>query len=450
MTFQDLREKNIIIWGAGRDGLSALGYLQRMFPGKEITIFTDQKAPEALRASLEKPGVTAFVSGDRVLETLSESDVIIKSPGISLYRPDIKNAQRKGAHFLSTTNLWFEEIGDKPVIAVTGTKGKSTTASIMYHCLRKKGIAVELVGNIGKPTLDYLDGKDHTDIFVVELSSYQTADLHHTPKISILVNLFPEHIDWHGSTDTYYRDKLHLFHPGPNRHTLLNYKDRVTRELTSDWDPVRFFEKEDGIHSRGDILYDGRAQLGPVKNGYLQGAHNLSNICAALSGLDAAGYDPETNLGYLEDFVGLAHRQQVLGMKDGVLYVDDSISTTPETAIAAIHRFSGPPLTILLGGFDRQQNYAELARFLYLKKIHLVITLPDNGNRIAQLVRKEKERQGGGPALIEADDLRSAVHAARKNTPRGGIVLLSPAAPSYGIYNNFEERGNIFRTAAGF
>jgi UDP-N-acetylmuramoyl-L-alanine---L-glutamate ligase len=450
MKFQDLQEKNIIIWGAGRDGLSALGCLQKIFPEKMITIFTDEKVPEGLIAKLQKTGDVIFVSGNQVMETLSASEVVIKSPGVSLYREDIKRAEKKGVQFLSTTNLWFGEIGDKDVIATTGTKGKSTTASIIYHCLRKKGVSVELVGNIGKPLLDYLERKDETDIFVVELSSYQTADIHYTPKISILVNLFPEHIDWHGSTDNYYKDKLHLFNPGPNNHTILNYKDKVTREVTSGWDPVWFFEKEDAIHSKNNIIYYGTTPLGSVNNIHLQGAHNLSNICAALSGLEAAGHAPETVMALLDDFVGLAHRQEVLGVKDGVLYVDDSISTTPETAIAAINRFSGPPVTILLGGFDRKQNYEGLASFVCVKKIHMVITLPDNGNRIAQLIRKEIEKQGAGPDLIEAEDLPSAVSAARKNTPHGGIVLLSPAAPSYGIFNNFEERGKIFRAAAGF
>jgi UDP-N-acetylmuramoylalanine--D-glutamate ligase len=450
MKFQDLQEKKIVIWGAGRDGLSALRRLQQIFPGKTITVYTDQKAPEDLIAPFEKKGGVTFASGNRFIETLSIADVVIKSPGISLYREDINKAEKKGVQFLSTTNLWFAEMEDKTIIAVTGTKGKSTTASILYHCLGKMGVPVELAGNIGKPLLDYLDRRDQTDIFVVELSSYQTADIHYTPKISILVNLFPEHMDWHGTTDNYYKDKLHLFHPDPSRHTILNYKDRMTRKLTSGWDCVRYFEKEDLIHSKSNHIYYGATRIGTVKNAYLRGAHNLSNICAALSGLEAAGYDPESVMEGLDDFVGLSHRQEVLGVKAGVLYVDDSISTIPESAIAAINRFSGPPVTILLGGFDRRQRYEELAYFLCSKKIHLVITLPDNGGRIAQLIRKEKEIQGKGPDLIEADDLFSAVDAARRNTPDGGIVLLSPAAPSYGIYNNFEERGRLFREAAGF
>ena len=157
MKLQDLQKKNIIIWGAGRDGVSALGQIQKIFPTKKILIFTDKKAPPELSAGLQSQGCVEFVCGNHIVENLSRSDVVIKSPGISLYRDDIKNAVKKGVQFLSTTNLWFAEIGDKNIVAVTGTKGKSTTASLIYHCLKNIGVSVEICGNIGKPLLNYLD-----------------------------------------------------------------------------------------------------------------------------------------------------------------------------------------------------------------------------------------------------------------------------------------------------
>jgi len=449
MKLQELQKENIIIWGAGRDGLSALAQIQKLFPAKKILIFTDKEVPPELSAELQRRGSVEFVSGHHIVENLSRSDVVIKSPGVSLYRDDIKSAAKKGVRFISTTNLWFAEIGDKNIIAVTGTKGKSTTASIIYHCLYKLGLSVEICGNIGNPLLDYLDKHHNTDIFIVELSSYQTADIAYTPKIGILVNLFPEHIDWHKSIDNYFQDKLRLFNPGHHHHTVLNYKDKVSRDLTAGWNGVQFFEKDDVIHSKESCIYFGKENLGRIANVHLQGEHNLSNICAALTGIEAAGYDPLKCYAYLENFVGLPHRQQVLGTRDGLFFVDDSISTTPETALAAIKRFLGSPITILLGGYDRKQNYEALANFLCLKQIHMVITLPDNGHRIAEAVRKEKERIGAGPNLLEADNLLSAVKAAKRHTPIGGIVLLSPAAPSYGIFDSFEERGKTFRRLAG-
>ena len=448
MKLQELQKKNIIIWGAGRDGLSALAQIQKLFPTKKILIFTDKEVPPELSAELQRRGSVEFVSGHHIVENLSRSDVVIKSPGISLYRDDIKSAAKKGVQFISTTNLWFAEIGNRNIIAVTGTKGKSTTASIIFHCLNKLGLSVEICGNIGNPLLDYLDKQNDTDIYIVELSSYQTADIAFTPPIGILVNLFPEHLDWHKSLDNYYKDKLRLFNPG-QLHTILNYKDKVTRDLTAGWSGIQFFEKDDVIHSKENKLYYGEKNLGRIKNTYLQGEHNLSNICAALTGIEAAGYDPIKCCDYLDNFVGLPHRQEILGTRNGLLFVDDSISTTPETAMAAIKRFFGSPITILLGGYDREQNYAALATFLCLKQIHMVIAIPDNGHRIAEAVRKEKERRGAGPNLLETDDLLSAVKAAKKHTPSGGIVLLSPAAPSYGIFGSFEERGEIFRKLAG-
>ena len=449
MKLQDLQKNNIVIWGAGRDGLSALKQIQKVFPTKKISIHSDQEAPPDLGIGQRNPETVQFVSGDPIFENLTQSDVVIKSPGISLYRDDIQQAKKRGITFLSTTNLWFAEMGAKNIIAVTGTKGKSTTASILFHCLNRLGLSVEICGNIGKPLMDYLDKSSSIDTYVVELSSYQTADIDYTPTIGILVNLFPEHIDWHKSLDNYYRDKLRLFDPG-RHHTILNYKDRVTRDLTAGWKGVRYFEKEDGIHSINNQIFRGNENLGRIKNADLQGEHNLSNICAALTGIEVAGYDPVKCYGYIESFVGLPHRQEVLGTREGLMFIDDSISTTPESAMAAINRFLGPPITILLGGFDRKQNYETLANLLCLKKIHMVITLPDNGHRIAAAVRKEKEKAGTGPELLEAADLRTAVNAARTHTPGGGIVLLSPAAPSYGLFSSFEERGRIFQKLAGF
>ena len=449
MRLHELQGKNIVIWGAGRDGLSALQQIQKLFPAKKIVVFTDKKIPPEVCAGWQSQAEVEFVSGEHLIKNLAKSDVVIKSPGISLYRDDIRCAVKRGATFVSTTNIWFAEMGTGNVIAVTGTKGKSTTASIIYHCLNRLGLTVEICGNIGKPLMDYLDKPRHIDFFIVELSSYQTADIAYTPKIGVLVNLFPEHLDWHKSLDNYYRDKLRLFNPGDN-HTIVNYKDPITRKLTANWVGIQFFEKNDGIHSIKNKIYCGRKKLGQISNDHLDGDHNLSNICAALTAIEAAGYDPIQCYEYLDGFVGLPHRQQVLGTRDGIMYIDDSISTTPQTAMAAINRFSGPPITILLGGFDRQQNYEELANLLCREKIHMVITLPDNGPRIAAAVRKEKETIDAGPKLFEADDLTSAVKVARRNTPAGGIVLLSPAAPSYGLYDSFEERGKAFQQLAEF
>jgi UDP-N-acetylmuramoylalanine--D-glutamate ligase len=261
--------------------------------------------------------------------------------------------------------------------------------------------------------------------------------------------MFPEHLDWHGSRDSYFRDKLRLFSPGKDNSTIINFLDPQSRLLTADLPNVTYFNAPTAIHVKGSDIYHGDERLGLVPVGDLEGQHNHINVCAALTALEAAGLDVRTCINELYDFRGLPHRQKVLGSEDGLTFVDDSISTTPETAIAAIERFSGRPLCLLLGGYDRQQDYRNLAVLICQEDIPLVITLPENGDRVATAIKDVKEKTGTGPELFAAEDLRSAIMIAKAETPRGGIVLLSPAAPSYGSFENFQERGHTFAKLAG-
>jgi UDP-N-acetylmuramoylalanine--D-glutamate ligase len=313
----------------------------------------------------------------------------------------------------------------------------------------KLGVSSEICGNIGKPFLDFLHKAPQTEIWVAELSSYQTADLASFPKITVLLNLFPEHFDWHGSLDIYYRDKLRMFEPHKDKFTILNFSDPQSRQLTSGWENITYFNSQATIHVRGTTIYHGNQALGPVTTGDLVGSHNHSNVCAALTALDAAGFDARTCLEELYDFRGLPHRQKVVGHKNGLTFVDDSISTTPETAMAAIERFNDHPLCLLLGGYDRNQDYRALATLICSRNVRLVITLPDNGGRIATAIKAAIDRLGAGPELYAATDLPTAVKKAITGTPHGGIVLLSPAAASYGTYKDFHERGNAFIKLAG-
>ncbi len=449
MRLRDLEGKNVAIWGIGKDGESALRCLRSLFPGKCLTILSDQPIPEHQQRELEQIGPVVFTSGHAVGEALCQHDVVIKSPGIPLYKDTLLTAKEQGTLFTSSANLFFAEVEGRDIIAVTGTKGKSTTASIIHHCLLKRGVSAEICGNIGKPFLDYIDKIPQTEIWVAELSSYQAADLIPFAKIALLVNMFPEHLDWHGSRDSYFRDKLRLFSPGKDNSTIINFLDPQSRLLTADLPNVTFFNAPAAIHVKGSDIYHGDERLGPVPAGDLEGQHNHVNVCAALTALEAAGFDVRTSINELYDFRGLPHRQKVLGSEDGLTFVDDSISTTPETAIAAIERFSGSPLCLLLGGYDRQQDYRNLAVLICQEDIPLVITLPENGDRVATAIKDVKEKTGTGPVLFAAKDLRSAIMIAKTETPRGGIVLLSPAAPSYGSFENFQERGHTFAKLAG-
>lgn len=443
----ELEGRRVALWGLGREGRATLRALRRTLPELPLTVLDDEPLAPENAAALAADGHLRVVTGhDAVASSLCGFDVVIKSPGISLYRPEIREATRHGVVVTSSTRLWFAEHADERTVCVTGTKGKSTTASLVAHLLRAAGVTAELRGNVGRPLLDPAD--EPPEVWVIELSSYQTADLEADPSVAVLLNLYPEHLDWHGGVETYYRDKLNLFAYQRRGLAVANRADPATARFAERFENAAWFNDPRGFHVGGEHVRRGARRVMPVARIALAGAHNRSNVCAALASVEALApdVDPASLAAAVASFRGLPHRLEALGERDGVLFVDDSISTIPESAMAAVRAFADRPVTVLLGGHDRDLSYDELARFVAARPVHAVVTLPPSGARIAAAVRA----RGGGVALIEAGDLEEAVAAARRVTPAGGVVLLSPAAPSYGAFRDFEERGDAFARAAGF
>ena len=446
MRLADLAERRVGLWGLGREGWSTLRAIRRLMPELDVTVLDDAPLADETAEALAADAHVRVVTGrGQVAAGLLELDVVVKSPGISLYRDEVAEARRRGVEITSATRLWFASHAEARTVCVTGTKGKSTTASLVAHLLRSSGLAVELRGNVGRTLLDPPTGA--VDVWVVELSSYQTADLAVDPEVAVLLNLFPEHLDWHGEVETYFRDKVNLLAHQQKGRAVVNRTDPMIEGFTASFhDPV-WFNDRSGFHVEDGMIREGDRRVMDAETVALPGVHNRSNVCAALAAVRAL--EPEVDPASLADavasFRGLPHRLEPLGEKDGVLYVDDSISTTPQSAMAAIAAFAGRPVTVLLGGYDRGLDYGELARYVASGSVGWVVTLPPSGTRIAEAIREQK----GGPVVIEAEDLDEAVAAARRSTPPGGVVLLSPAAPSYGAFRNFEERGEAFAAAAG-
>ncbi len=444
--FQQFHQKKIAVWGLGREGKAVIEALHRMAPDSRVTVLND--APLSGEASrfldAQKKAITVL-TGKKAISSLHTFDMVIKSPGVSIHRPEIKSARERGVMFTSSTRIWFQEHCHEKIICVTGTKGKSTTSALIARMLRASGYDVALGGNIGEPILEMIDLKPTPDVWVLELSSYQTCDFIGDPTVSVLLNLYPEHLDWHGEEEVYYRDKLNLF-MGPGEGVkIFNHADSRTMKRSLNLKNTIYFNNTDGIHVEDGYIADGPEKLLDIREVTLPGSHNLSNICAALTAVRQIGAPAAACLEAAAEFEGLPHRLRVLGEKSGVLFVDDSISTTPQSAIAAIQSFQGRPTTILLGGFDRGLDPGELIAFLEKEPVHAVITMPESGIRIS----KSLDARETGIDKREATDLKHAVEMAKTITPPGGVVLLSPAAPSYTFFKNFEERGNAFATLAG-
>lgn len=414
MKWQELSHKNIVIWGKGKEGLSVEKALKKYVPESQISFVTDED-----------------------LSPLSQADVIVKSPGVSLYKKELQHAIKQGVLLTSSTNLFFANKSyHTKVIAVTGTKGKSTTSSLLFHTLKTAGKNVALAGNIGTPLLELLD--ENYDIVIAELSSYQCADFRGNPDIAILNNLYHEHIEWHGAFETYYQDKIHMVSQA--KMAVLNAESNDILLRTQHINSKVYFNHTNSFYIKDDFFYYVNRPLFSIKDLNLKGFHNAQNACAVLAVANLFGVSFETCQKSFQTFQSLPHRLQVVFKFNNVSFVDDSISTTPETALAALKAFDNGNnhLTLIVGGLDRNQNHDEL--ILFLEQISNRVTLicmPDTGKDVYKLAQHKI------PAFY-AHNMEEAVHFAINHTPQGGTILLSPAAPSYNMYKNFEERGLDF------
>ena len=441
MRVAELGSRRVAIWGLGREGRAALGFLRKHHPALPVTLLDD-------RAGAQLPetygNVTSAFGPERIADTLKEIDIVVKSPGVGLYREDIRGARNNGVQITSLLNLWFGEEPAMTTIAVTGTKGKSTTASLIAHILTRLGRRVALAGNIGVPVTEISD----VDYAVIEVSSYQAADFDGICDLGVLTSLYPEHTDWHLSVERYFRDKINLL-----RHSRKRIVNSAVAETVSSTIPGSrsyLFNAESGIHSDDNGIFDGRDRIGIVGNPCLARAHNRSNLCAALAVATLLDIDPAAALQATCDFQGLPHRQQELGRKQDILFVDDSISTIPESTLAALAVYLGRDITLIVGGYDRGIDYGKLLATFLTGAVKTVICLGDSGRRIYEETRAASNQSGNLACRMHfARSMEEAIAYARRVTPPGGVVLLSPAAPSYGYYQDYIERGRDFAAKAG-
>lgn len=417
--------KRAVILGFGREGKVWLDILRRLDCCSEIAV-ADMNPLE-----LEVPHVEP-ISGEHYLEECADFDLILQSPGVI-----VKNrldAAAKTKIFTQTNAL----LSLKPcrIIGVTGTKGKSTTSSLIYHFLQACGIPSMLIGNIGVPPLERLEEMSPETVAVCEMSCHQLEFARHSPDIAVLLNIFPEHLDHYVDFKAYAEAK---------RNIARFQRDGDCAFANAELFPVEgggsiyscAFGKEADVWTDGSSLFLFGERIPEDKlRTRLCGKHNLYNIAAALAAVSKAGADIETCLAALPEFKGLEHRLERVATINGVEYVNDSISTVPEAAIAAVNAFDGADC-LILGGMDRGISYDVLGDFLNTGVVENVILLPDSGKRIGKLISNRRVN------VIAASDMEKAVSLAARLAKRR--VILSPASASYGFYRNFEERGMHFK-----
>lgn len=453
MRISQLEGRRVALWGWGREGRAAHHAVRVRLPSLPLTLFcNEQEAADA--AALGDPLLSVEIEAGA--ERLSAFEIVIKSPGISPYTPAAVTAAGAGTRFIGGTGLWFgEHAGDDGVaphtFCVTGTKGKSTTTSLLAHLLRAAGKRTVLAGNIGLPMLEVLDPRPAPDEWAIELSSYQTGDVADSgarPDVAIVLNLFPEHLDWHGSEARYIEDKLKLVTDAHPRIAVLNAADPRLAALVLPHSDVRWFNRADGWHLREDDLYRGDMFVMDTRPLPLPGRHNRSNLCAVLTALEARGIDALPLAAQAQSFRPLPNRLQTMGTRDGITWVNDSISTTPHATLAALDCFAGRRIALLVGGHDRGVDWSDFAAHMRHDAPATLITMGANGPRIHALLAPVA--QEAGFTLIGVETLPEAMTAARGALGGEGVVLLSPGAPSFGQYKDYVARGRHFAELAGF
>ncbi len=421
--------QRVAIWGFGREGHAALDWLRARHPALAITILNDTPLADA------PPGVPVLIAQDaNAALSAGRFDVVVKSPGVSLYRTELAQARANGTRLTSGVNLWFADNPHAHTIAVTGTKGKSTTSRLIHHMLNAAGRDTALIGNVGVAALGQAAGADHT---VLELSSYQIADLDAAPSIALVTNLYVDHTPWHGSVEQYHHDKLRLLQHASTR-AVLNANSDKLRACVGARDNTLWYGREDGFHVRGARLYF-RDAIVDTTSFPLRGVHNLENLAGACTVLDLVGVSSVRERVDLTGFAQLRHRQEEFVGVGGRLCVNDSISTVPEATLVALRAYADRRIALFLGGTDRGQDHRELLDYLESANIACVVLLPDTGARIAQEMAGRKWPFPIAPV----SDLAQGVDIAMR-TPEDVALLLSPAAPSFGQFRDFEERGDRF------
>lgn len=444
MSPEELQGQRIAILGFGREGLASYHWLKARLAGSRIQLFAET-APEPTALGQLAPEDVLHV-GSLDDARLGAFDVLLRSPGISPYRPALQRLKAAGVRILSPSTLWFADNPQAKTICVTGTKGKSTTSALIAHMLRACGMRVQLAGNIGTALLA-CEIKD-VDWWVIELSSYQLCDLQAQPCLGLLLNLSPEHLDWHGGVENYLRDKLRLAELTTRGGLIANAADPLLQKKFIKHSAIHWFNASPGIWLAGRRFMNGERQLAVTMPVSMPGKHNRSNVAAALTAVRQAGFDMEAAIVSLATFQSLPHRLQVLGQRDGVSWINDSISSTPVATAAALEALSGRSIILLIGGLDRGLDWAIYLPDFLAHAPKALIALPDNGPSV--LKRLQPLGLSCRAGHYEVQSLDQAVRLAGQLATEGDTVLLSPGAPSFPRFVDFQHRGLEFARLAGF
>ena len=436
-----LKDKKIVILGFGREGQATYKLIRKHLPNKEIYI-RDKNEDIKNNELISNDKFVILELGNDYLGDLDKFDLILKSPGIAFNTIDIDSFKDKISSELELLLKFYKG----KIIAITGTKGKSTTSSLIYQMIKDNNYKTLLAGNIGTAVFEYIDELEELDYLVLELGCHQLEFVTHSPEYSILLNIFEEHLDHYRNYDGYIEAKCNIFtHQTDNDYFIYNYDNEIIQNKVNKYNPkshtysisllgdehATTYLKDNKVLFNNEVIYDINEKR------KLLGMHNVNNIMFVLTLAEILNLDMTKVVKTINTFDALPHRMEYVGIFNGITYYNDSISTIPASCINALKSIKVD--TLILGGLNRGIDYSELINFINNYDLKNLICIPDTGNIIAAGITNNNIK------VYKEDDLLNAIKRAKEVTKKGEVCLMSPAAASYNTFKNFEERGDFFK-----
>lgn len=424
-------KKKMAVLGFGIEGKDLVKFLLKK--GADITVLDQKEEKELDFEEIDKSRIKLITGKDYLSGELGNFDIIFRSPGVYRYLPEIVKAEEKGVEISSANKLFFDLCPAK-VIGVTGTKGKGTTASLIYQVLKSAGKDVYLAGNIGKPYLELLPKLKKSSWVVLEISSFQLIDMDKSPQIAVILNITVDHLDWHKDREEYVEAKTHIVkHQKKNDSAVINVDYKVSKSFSK--------------LTKAQIIFFSKNSLDKKfkENLLLRGEHNLENAAAAVSVAGILNIPDKIILKALSKFKGLEHRLELVGKVKGISFYNDSFATGPQPTIAAIKSFE-EPTTIILGGSEKGLDYSDLGKVIAKKdSVKCVILIGE----VAPKIKRALAKAGFQGKVLGLGKSKMSVIAKKafSKTSKGGVVLLSPAAASFDMFKNYKDRGKQFKKA---
>jgi UDP-N-acetylmuramoylalanine--D-glutamate ligase len=429
MKLKDLKNKKILVLGLGIEGVDTLKFLRKFFSKKALGVGDRLELKNLnfkVRNVIKKDKNLNLHLGEDYLEALRNYEIIIKSPGIQ--PRTLKPFLKKGQRVTSQTEIFFDNCPGK-IIGVTGTKGKSTTTSLIYTILKENGIKPYLTGNIGKPTLSLLLTAKPENVYVYELSSHQLLNLKKSPHIAVFLNIYPEHLDYYKDFKEYLLAKSNITrYQKKIDYLVFNSKNKFVSEVAKKSKAKKILISSIKV-KKFDTL--------------LKGNFNIQNIKAAVAVARLFKIKDKNILKSIKNFKPLPYRLEDIGTYEGIKFYNDALSTVPEATIAALDALGDKVETIFLGGFDRGIDFKNLAKRILKSKIKTLILFPTTGDKIFRQVIALDDKKKYKAILVQ--NMKDGVEQAFKYTKKGKICLLSTASPSFGLFKDYKEKGNLFK-----